>query len=110
MLRIPLALFAAAALVVGAAPVAAETSERPKFRKCADIGPPGTDVGVYNITSRGIKCAQTRGVIKRWYFNPGEPDAGPAGWKCSVRMKGPIEIRHSCQRNGHSIGFSQYTA
>jgi hypothetical protein len=79
-------------------------------RECPNVGPPNSDVGIYNIITRRIICGRARAILRRWYHDTSAKDSGPAGWRCAVVRRGHIEYRSYCHRNGRQISFSQYTA
>jgi hypothetical protein len=79
-------------------------------RECPDVGPPQTDVGLYKVITRKIRCGPARKILRRWYHDPTQKDSGPAGWRCAVVRRGRYEFRSYCHRSGRMIAFSRYTA
>jgi hypothetical protein len=79
-------------------------------RECPDVGPPQTDVGLYKIITRKMRCGPARKILRHWYHDPTQKDSGPAGWRCAVVRRGRYEFRSYCHRSGRMIAFSRYTA
>jgi len=89
-----------------AIPSAAKVS-LPK-RECPDVGPAQTDVGLYQIITRRVRCGKARTILRHWYHDPSQKDSGPDGWRCAEVRRGRYEIRSYCHRSGHLIAFSRY--
>jgi hypothetical protein len=77
-------------------------------RECPNVGPPNTDVGLYKIITRRIRCGKARAILRRWYHDPSQKDSGPDGWRCAEVRRGRFEVRSYCHRNGHLIAFSRF--
>jgi hypothetical protein len=99
-----LAAICAATGAAGAStPVARATTH------CRDIGPPGTDVGLYHVVASHITCGRARRVLNRWYHDASAPDSGPVGWHCRTHAAGPISYRVRCARGHARIAFTEYS-
>jgi hypothetical protein len=79
-------------------------------RECPNIGPPQTDVGLYKVITRKMRCGPARKILRRWYHDPTQKDSGPAGWRCAVVHRGRYELRSYCHRHGRMIAFTRYAA
>jgi len=77
-------------------------------RECPDVGPPNTDVGLYKIITRRIRCGKARAILRRWYHDPSQKDSGPDGWRCAEVRRRRFGVRSYCHRNGRSIAFSRF--
>lgn len=77
---------------------------------CADVGPPGTDVGLYQISAEHISCSNARSVLNAWYNDSSAPQSGPRGWICSKRQTEPYAYRTTCRQGDAVIEFTQFTA
>jgi hypothetical protein len=97
-----------AAIAGDVSPSAAEVA-LPK-RACPNVGPAQTDVGLYKIITRRVKCGMARAILRRWYHDVSQKDSGPDGWRCAEVRRGRYEIRSYCHRSKHLIAFSRYLA
>lgn len=77
---------------------------------CRDVGPPNSDVGLYQVTATRLSCSQARSVLRRWYNNPSAPRSGPRGWRCWTRQTSAFAYRTTCRRKGATIRFTQLAA
>jgi hypothetical protein len=92
------------------APDGADAGVKLPRRECPNVGPPQTDVGLYNIITRHIVCGKARAILRDWYHDPSQKDSGPAGWRCAQARHGRYAIRSYCHRNGKQISFDRYLA
>ncbi len=102
-----LGLALAIAALLGTANATATESQT---ARCADVGPPNTDVGLYHITATGTSCHRVRSVLRRWYYDASAPDAGPRGWRCHTRQRSSAAFRTTCRRDSARLGFTRFTA
>lgn len=79
-------------------------------RECPNVGPVHTDVGLYKIITRRVKCGIARAILRRWYHDASQKDSGPDGWRCAEVRRGRYEVRSYCHRAKRLIAFSRYLA
>lgn len=79
-------------------------------RECPNVGPAQTDVGLYKIITRRVKCGIARAILRRWYHDASQKDSGPDGWRCAEVRRDRYEVRSYCHRNKRLIAFSRYLA
>ena len=108
-------VLAATALVLAglvgatASPAASSMSARAATH-CRDVGPPGTDTGLYSVVASHISCKSARRVLTRWYNDASAPDSGPRGWHCRRHASGEISFRTRCSNKHARIAFTQFSA
>jgi hypothetical protein len=79
-------------------------------RRCANVGPAQSDVGLYKIFAQRISCLRARAILTRWYNDRSAPNSGPRGWRCQSYQQDQIASRTYCFRGHMKISFTQYSA
>lgn len=86
-------------------PDGGSSAERSAVRECGDLQKKGA--GVYNVTSRRVRCPRARRVARR-YYNSGAGNGRALGFRCRQKQLGSELFDVRCTRRGKRVVRFQY--